>query len=834
MLAMEEGRDNELNTNQGLLAFMYADVLKGFEGQEMVRLSYKEERLMIQDKIWESGRKIKFWSAPATVENLKYRLDYGCKILHFTGHGHADYLAFEKTGCCGATEPLTAKALHDQFKDRGDKPDLVFIGSCNSEECGRAVADAGVPHVVAVEAEKEVPDKAAQKFCTVFYHALIAGNRTIQQAFEAASSRVAIEEPTAAGIFLLLPKSMDHNVRIFDGLPRGMFEDETPSLPPIFRLPAPRLTYQGGVELQRVLKLLEDTNTACVTITGKPGIGKTERALQACYYLRERNLVCSIFFAHCRDIVAQHGTLPSLGGRCARVERLCQLIGLALDMSPPASTPSDLWEFMRKSTTKEIKQRPIKILLVVDAADAFCERGGEDARASLSTFINELCNTDVKLKILVTSDEGILERTDQYPSNSREEVHPVKNLEMGELAKLLLSLFPCDGLRSVENKMGLKKCESYEDVVNALGNHKLLKSVEGNPGVLCQIAPQLRRKQFSDDTVEETAMKYFNRMQYMSKNKSWDATRSHQISVEGGLNDNRCRDIWLQATFWAASDCRSFGEEDGACYRFVGWSDLSVALERTLYQVQTTSSGVGRSMSSEDRLKGEGSSWSSGSLNSSDWGVRGQSQGYGFDSCFQARSLEDSELNFIREVLRKYSSNDKKRVDNSERETGEDDQISLETFARFSEGWLGPVMATLSLMRQDWAEIPPIKVHGFVSRKETKRQLLETGLLGVFLLRFSETHVGRFMLSITCEMPPSNKSRSSLIVKEFLVTAKEDGKWTSHYDANVSNGITYESLSKLVLEKPSLRKLYPGTPKETVFGSSPSTDSNASILVNDY
>ena len=64
------------------------------------------------------------------------------------------------------------------------------------------------------------------------------------------------------------------------------------------------------------------------------------------------------------------------------------------------------------------------------------------------------------------------------------QVHPVKNLEMGELAKLLLSLFPCDGLRSVENKMGLKKCESYEDVVNALGNHKLLKSVEGNPGVL--------------------------------------------------------------------------------------------------------------------------------------------------------------------------------------------------------------------------------------------------------------------------------------------------------------------------------------------------------------
>ena len=55
--------------------------------------------------------------------------------------------------------------------------------------------------------------------------------------------------PFLSRIFVLLI-GMDHNVRIFDGLPRGMFEDETPSLPPIFRLPAPRLTYQGGVELQ--------------------------------------------------------------------------------------------------------------------------------------------------------------------------------------------------------------------------------------------------------------------------------------------------------------------------------------------------------------------------------------------------------------------------------------------------------------------------------------------------------------------------------------------------------------------------------------------------------
>ena len=32
-------------------------------------------------------------------------------------------------------------------------PDLVVFGSCESEMCGRAVAEAGGPHVVAVRAE---------------------------------------------------------------------------------------------------------------------------------------------------------------------------------------------------------------------------------------------------------------------------------------------------------------------------------------------------------------------------------------------------------------------------------------------------------------------------------------------------------------------------------------------------------------------------------------------------------------------------------------------------------------------------------------------------------
>ncbi|CAN0450538.1 unnamed protein product, partial [Ascophyllum nodosum] len=75
---------------------------------------------------------------------------------------------------------------------------------------------------------------------------------------------------------------------MFTTQPMGDFEDNTPPVSPSFHLPPGRTTYIGGVELQRVVAMLDDSNAACVTITGEPGIGKTERALQACRYMRER------------------------------------------------------------------------------------------------------------------------------------------------------------------------------------------------------------------------------------------------------------------------------------------------------------------------------------------------------------------------------------------------------------------------------------------------------------------------------------------------------------------------------------------------------------------
>lgn len=76
--------------------------------------------------------------------------------------------------------------------------------------------------------------------------------------------------------------------------------------------------------------MLGDNDTACVTIIGEPGVGKTETALQACYYMWERNKFGAIFFADCKE-VAKHSSspFPTSGLPDAHIRRLCQLVSEA-------------------------------------------------------------------------------------------------------------------------------------------------------------------------------------------------------------------------------------------------------------------------------------------------------------------------------------------------------------------------------------------------------------------------------------------------------------------------------------------------------------------------
>lgn len=57
-------------------------------------------------------------------------------------------------------------------------------------------------------------------------------------------------------------------------------------------------------------------------------------------------------------------------------------------------------------------------------------------------------------------------------------------------------------------------------------------------------------------------------------------------------------------------------------------------------------------------------------------------------------------------------------------------------------------MATLSRIRNEWANIEPVMVHGFLGRMEAERKL-RGHVPGTFLLRFSESRPGGLVVSFT-------------------------------------------------------------------------------------
>lgn len=70
---------------------------------------------MIKRMLAKSGRKIRFWSQPATADILRERLNSGCQILHFTGHGDEHSLKVESKKHCGMAESLQVPYLSCLF-----------------------------------------------------------------------------------------------------------------------------------------------------------------------------------------------------------------------------------------------------------------------------------------------------------------------------------------------------------------------------------------------------------------------------------------------------------------------------------------------------------------------------------------------------------------------------------------------------------------------------------------------------------------------------------------------------------------------------------------------
>ncbi|CBJ30253.1 SH2 domain containing protein [Ectocarpus siliculosus] len=403
----------------------------------------------------ESGRQIRFRAEVANIINLSRLLKSGCRMLHFAGQGNDKYLAFEsgRDWNCGIMEPLEVASLSNLFQAGGVRTELVFISSCSSEMSGRACVEAGVPHVVAVKHKANVT----------------GGN---------------------------------HDVRIFETLPEGQLVDETH--PPTPRPPCKKAvpSYKGLAGLQQVVRLLLDERAACVTITGEPGSGKTERAIQACDYVRERHRFDCFLWADC-DKAALNSCSDKSGNpffalptclKDSAWEDPCRLIGLAIGMPQPGPTSEqELHQFIFNNPNTDSGQPFQKVLLVLDNVDSLLERDG-DAQDRLVQLLCNLCSIGDggHLKLLATSEHKLLSGHERFRGGT-ETVARVEPLETRHASELLMDNLP----RNLElTELGLESGGlSLADVLTAVQNHPVLKEVleiaEGHPGTLVRLAPVL-------------------------------------------------------------------------------------------------------------------------------------------------------------------------------------------------------------------------------------------------------------------------------------------------------------------------------------------------------
>ena len=75
---------------------------------------------MIEKNLSDLRRQIRFCSEPATVSNVRMRLNNGCKMLHFTGHACPEYLLFEdgEAQRSGIAKNLNVRIITTSIKSR--------------------------------------------------------------------------------------------------------------------------------------------------------------------------------------------------------------------------------------------------------------------------------------------------------------------------------------------------------------------------------------------------------------------------------------------------------------------------------------------------------------------------------------------------------------------------------------------------------------------------------------------------------------------------------------------------------------------------------------------
>ncbi len=425
-------------------------------------LDFAAERERLRDSFTEAAVALSVRFEAATADSLRTVATLGARVLHYSGHGAPDFLAFEDGR--GGTHPIAAATLRSLLEAGERTILLVVVSACHSRRAGEAFVKAGVPHVVAIQVAEAVFDSAAREFARAFYLALLQG-QTIAQAFAIGRAQVEALPGLADGKkekrkFVLLPAKADHSETVFSGLAAGAWNDTTPETAPLL-LPASPESFLGReTEIAKVVELV--LKHRLTTLRGAPGIGKTALANVAARYLGERRLM--------RNGVRYVALRNALSAEAARAE-IASLLGI--------QAPDDATLFAAL--------HPLRLLLVLDN----CEDVLHTAAGAFRDFLARLLLAAPGVRILATSRHLI----GALPAAGVSEIA----FEVGRLAPLdaaHLFLARCPRELTLA-ELGNPKPDR---ALQTLATHRALRFLAGHPLAIGLAAPVL-----ADRTLDQLA-----------------------------------------------------------------------------------------------------------------------------------------------------------------------------------------------------------------------------------------------------------------------------------------------------------------------------------------
>ncbi|CAI2383959.1 unnamed protein product [Moneuplotes crassus] len=558
---------NEINSTSSYhLAFLFASPLvrKLNSNLEMImQLDYQNEIIGIEKHLSDVKHEINYKVDVATQSNFRSVIVDAPFALHFTGHGIPNdkkalgpaHMQFKDKGNillledeCGMADYLFEKDLKklvDMTKARKEFSfhyEVVFLSSCYSELTSAIFLNSGARHVICIQKDKTISDKASLRFSKVFYETLFAKKYSVCKAFKIAKDDIrTLINATEANKFLILINENANKNKKHKCFPISKLKDgnltKIGKMPLFDSVPSIVENFRGRQqEMCEVISILRKNRL--VNVLGPPGIGKTSLSRNLCNHLKDRNrFQDGIIYLGLRgcESAQMFVTRLSLSIQASATQKEDNV--LSLEKYTTFNTSEDS-QARNKENEEMIKAIIIKILrnrevlIVLDN----CEDPLEDDCDRFVSQIDHLLYECPRVKILLTSRKYInkLEHNHETP-------YHLYSLTPQASLKLLLEKAP----REIKNKE-IEELLNYKIPANhaihqhlptmdnsdvSLSNHPFTLLLGGHPQAISLAAPMLETQSLTELFEELLKSNILDSLGYGGKQSYASLRLSLEVSI---------------------------------------------------------------------------------------------------------------------------------------------------------------------------------------------------------------------------------------------------------------------------------------------------------------